>query len=561
MSATRTPTRRTFPPYRLDRYATKADRRTGGRHTAAPAHGVQVLGPAPTQHWVPFVAADGHVYRERTERVRRPAARVAVGRRVVAAEQRDLRRHRCSTARAPPTSTSGPQRRTPRSAAPSSWPARWSRFRSWASAATSAQRAPGGRPAAGQRAGRVHRGVRDQGRLRARPADAGRRAETELAVSGSLWWSASNWRNRISVPLTFAVPDNACDVVSSSNDVDIYGSELLIQATGQWAPHFCLNPKLFKFTHVQTGEPEARNLLATGGAEAAFTSDPPAGGYRQAGRERAGCGERLRDHLRDRRSERAAVHQAAPRPAAARQAAHRVLPRRAAGPAGGPGARAQPARHHPRPGVPEAQPGHHTRRQRLDLGARRCWRCPATPTSSRRSPPTSTTTRRREHGSTASPTSGAWWSTRRTRASSCRWSKWPLLSDVRAEGVLRLRQQRLPAQQPGAVPAARRRAAGAPRGDRRVDAVLGRPLDDRLLADRRHDARREARRAWPPDRRLSLHARASPRSPTPTATSSTRPRCRPRARTPSCVPSDTSMRTAVAFLKPDKKTGTWPVPY
>jgi ABC-type phosphate transport system substrate-binding protein len=107
------------------------------------------------------------------------------------------------------------------------------------------------------------------------PANGG----SELSVSGSLWWSASNWRNRISVPLNFAVPSNACDVVSSSNDVQVFGSELLIQATGQWAPHFCLNHKLFKFTHVQTGEPEAANLLATGGAEAAFVSDPPAAGY------------------------------------------------------------------------------------------------------------------------------------------------------------------------------------------------------------------------------------------------------------------------------------------
>src|SRR6202021_148676 len=42
----------------------------------------------------------------------------------------------------------------------------------------------------------------------------------ELAVSGSLWWSPSNWRNRISVPLSFATPDNACSVVSSNNVVD-----------------------------------------------------------------------------------------------------------------------------------------------------------------------------------------------------------------------------------------------------------------------------------------------------------------------------------------------------
>ena len=39
------------------------------------------------------------------------------------------------------------------------------------------------------------------------------------------------------------------------------------------------NTKLFKFVHVQTGEPEARNLLATGGTEAAFTSYAQPGGY------------------------------------------------------------------------------------------------------------------------------------------------------------------------------------------------------------------------------------------------------------------------------------------
>jgi hypothetical protein len=104
----------------------------------------------------------------------------------------------------------------------------------------------------------------------------------ELAVSGSLWWSPSNWQNRISVPLSFATPASACSVVSSptQNIIDIYGSELMIQATGQWEPNFCLDPKSnFSFVHVQTGEPEARNLVATGGAEAAFTSFGQTGGY------------------------------------------------------------------------------------------------------------------------------------------------------------------------------------------------------------------------------------------------------------------------------------------
>ncbi len=104
----------------------------------------------------------------------------------------------------------------------------------------------------------------------------------DLAVTGSLWWSPSNWRNRITVPLTFAPPPDACSLTGASADnaIDIYGSELLTQATGQWDPSFCLNGKsAFSVVHVVTGEPEARSLVATGGAEAAFTSYAQPGGY------------------------------------------------------------------------------------------------------------------------------------------------------------------------------------------------------------------------------------------------------------------------------------------
>jgi hypothetical protein len=105
----------------------------------------------------------------------------------------------------------------------------------------------------------------------------------DLTVSGSLWWSASNWQNRISVPLTFAVPPDACSVVNTNHVIDVYGSELMIQATGQWEPNFCLSDEdNFSFVHVQTGEPEARNLVASGTAEAAFTSYAQSGGYGKA---------------------------------------------------------------------------------------------------------------------------------------------------------------------------------------------------------------------------------------------------------------------------------------
>ena len=101
-------------------------------------------------------------------------------------------------------------------------------------------------------------------------------------MTGALWWSPSNWRNRITVPLSFAPAPNLCSVTGSSgnNVAQVYGSELMIQATTQWEPHFCTsttNP--FSFVHVQTGEPEARNLLADGNIDAAFTSDGQSGGY------------------------------------------------------------------------------------------------------------------------------------------------------------------------------------------------------------------------------------------------------------------------------------------
>jgi hypothetical protein len=99
------------------------------------------------------------------------------------------------------------------------------------------------------------------------------------AVDGTLWWSASNWRNRLSFPLTFAPADNVCSLVSKQRQLDIYGSELMTQATTQWAPHFCLDRKLFNLKHVQTPEPEARNLLSSNNVHAALTSDAPTNGY------------------------------------------------------------------------------------------------------------------------------------------------------------------------------------------------------------------------------------------------------------------------------------------
>jgi hypothetical protein len=100
-----------------------------------------------------------------------------------------------------------------------------------------------------------------------------------LSVSGRLWFTASNWRNRITVPLSFAPADNVCDVVGGKQGVDLYGSELMTQAMIQWRPAFCLDPKRTPFQHVQVGEPQAASLLVQSSIEAGLLSHPPDRGY------------------------------------------------------------------------------------------------------------------------------------------------------------------------------------------------------------------------------------------------------------------------------------------
>jgi hypothetical protein len=110
------------------------------------------------------------------------------------------------------------------------------------------------------------------------------------AVQGALWWSESNWRNRINIPLGFAPPSNVCDLVSKKVPVNVYGSELLIQATTQWSARFCLDANRDPFRHVQYSDTQARNLLtqalgrsggssADGTVEAIFDSYPPTSPY------------------------------------------------------------------------------------------------------------------------------------------------------------------------------------------------------------------------------------------------------------------------------------------
>ncbi len=92
------------------------------------------------------------------------------------------------------------------------------------------------------------------------------------AVSPLYWWSESNWRNRITVPLTFGLPPDACQVLDKRPPVAFYGSELMNQASLQWAPAYCLSKKRFKFQHNRVGDDPAYALVEKGEAPAAFVS-------------------------------------------------------------------------------------------------------------------------------------------------------------------------------------------------------------------------------------------------------------------------------------------------
>jgi hypothetical protein len=106
----------------------------------------------------------------------------------------------------------------------------------------------------------------------------------DQAVSPVLWWSASNWQNRIPIPITFGLPPDTCDVLDPRPPTGFYGSELMAQASLQWSPAYCLNKKRFKFQLNQMSDAAGWNLMESGGGTAAFvssahrrTSDDPVG--------------------------------------------------------------------------------------------------------------------------------------------------------------------------------------------------------------------------------------------------------------------------------------------
>jgi len=124
------------------------------------------------------------------------------------------------------------------------------------------------------RPGRAAAACEAEGQL---PQGLGSRTDPVDAVSGKLWWSASNWRNRITVPLTFAPVAGACHSVNAKNLPAFFGSEAALQATTQWSAKLCLTQGATSFDHVVAAEPLARTLVSTGAAKAGLTSQPFSG--------------------------------------------------------------------------------------------------------------------------------------------------------------------------------------------------------------------------------------------------------------------------------------------
>lgn len=94
----------------------------------------------------------------------------------------------------------------------------------------------------------------------------------DAAVGPALWWSESNWANRFSIPITFGLPPDTCDILDSRAPTGFYGTELLAQAALQWAPAYCLREDRFKFQHNQMSDEAGFNLMESGEAAAAEVS-------------------------------------------------------------------------------------------------------------------------------------------------------------------------------------------------------------------------------------------------------------------------------------------------
>lgn len=91
------------------------------------------------------------------------------------------------------------------------------------------------------------------------------------------WWQESNWRNRLSVPLTFLATPDQCALADSRPQLNLDGSELMTPALAQWLPAFCLDPASpYRVSFAPGGDGLARSNLADGTINAALTTQPAA---------------------------------------------------------------------------------------------------------------------------------------------------------------------------------------------------------------------------------------------------------------------------------------------
>lgn len=267
----------TFPPYRVDRYAAPADRTmTPGQPDPLP-DACNSVAAASATHWVPFVAVDGHSYygggsqgcagiapeAVTVEGSFEPASTTygvsdlsGAGEAKFVVQSADSNASLGCSDSVPCTLEIIP-------------------IMGISCDTTGAGLPPDDQPPDQATADAAFTRCGATGTFKPGEANASGTNSEQLAVAGQLWWSASNWRGRVSVPLTFAPSAGVCSVLNTSAPVYLYGSETMTQAMLQWAPKFCLNTKLFKFQHVQTGEPQAKNLLETGSVEAALQAAPP----------------------------------------------------------------------------------------------------------------------------------------------------------------------------------------------------------------------------------------------------------------------------------------------
>ena len=302
-----------------------------GKETARPPTSTALLHPPDAVRRAPR-ARSTRPATPRTCRPRPPSAR----------RSRPPRSRRSPTPTAPGRSSSrcAATSRTSPSAAATRWPAR-----SWSSRSSGIScDQPSDPPTTADT-----RAARAAGSRRA-PATSPARASTRPSPrrSGGRRRTGSN---RFSIPITFGLPPDACDVLDPRPPTGFYGSELMAQAALQWAPAYCLDKKRFKFQLNQMSDEAGWNLMESGGgagrvgllAHERRASDPV--GYAPTAVTGFAIG-----YVIDRPDNAGEYTELRLNAAAAGQAAHPVLPGLRPRPRP-PGHRRQPARAHERPRV------------------------------------------------------------------------------------------------------------------------------------------------------------------------------------------------------------------